>query len=287
MVVFPNCKINLGLNVTNKREDGYHDIETVFYPIAITDALEIIPNETSFSNHLTSIDNRYETATKVSFTSSGIPIKGGMDENLCVKAYHLLKKDFPQLPAVAFHLHKVIPMGAGLGGGSSDGSFTLTLINQLFQLNLSESLLKGYALKLGSDCPFFISNHPSFAKGRGEMLQEVSVNLSGNEIVIVHPGIHVSTAEAFAQIIPSAPKLSILKIIEQPIKNWKHQLINDFEIGICKSHPAIAQIKEKLYSMGAIYASMSGSGSSVFGIFEKGQIIDFSTHFPYTVFHIK
>ena len=287
MVVFPNCKINLGLTVTNKREDGYHDIETVFYPVALSDALEIIPIQLSDNSKYTTLQHLSEKATKVSFNSSGLPIKGTHDENLCVKAYHLLKKDFPQLPAVAIHLHKVIPMGAGLGGGSSDGSFTLTLMNQVFQLNLSKEMFEVYALSLGSDCPFFISNKPCFAKGRGEILQEIPLNLSAYEFVIVNPGIHVSTAEAFAQIIPTVPKLSLLKIIEQPLINWKNLLINDFEMSVSKSYPAIAQIKEQLYSMGAIYASMSGSGSSVFGIFEKNQIINFSKNFPHAVFHIK
>lgn len=287
MVVFPNCKINLGLNVTNKREDGYHDIETVFYPVALRDALEIIPIQLSDNPKYNTLHHLSEKSTEVSFNNSGLPIKGSQDENLCVKAYHLLKKDFPLLPTVAIQLHKVIPMGAGLGGGSSDGSFTLTLMNQLFQLNLSKKMLEVYALSLGSDCPFFISNKPCFAKGRGDILQEIPLNLSEYEIVIVNPGIHVSTAETFAQIIPTVPKLSLLKIIEQPLINWKNLLINDFEMDVCKSYPAIAQIKEQLYSMGAIYASMSGSGSSVFGIFEKNQIINFSKHFPHTVFHIK
>ena len=187
MVSFPNCKINLGLNIVNKRNDGYHDFETVFFPIHLKDALEIIEKE------------------KFEFSTSGLPIEGEPEKNLCIKAYQLLKKDFPQLPAVQMHLHKAIPMGAGLGGGSADGAFTLKLLNKKFDLSLSEKQLINYSLQLGSDCPFFILNKPCFATGRGEILEQIDLDLSEYKILIVHPAIHISTAWAFSTIKPLKP----------------------------------------------------------------------------------
>jgi len=187
MVSFPNCKINLGLNIVNKRDDGYHDIETAFFPIQLKDALELVEKE------------------KFEFSTSGIAIEGEPEKNLCIKAYDLLKKDFPQLPAVQMHLHKAIPMGAGLGGGSADGAFTLKLLNKKFELNLSEKQLINYSLQLGSDCPFFILNKPCFATGRGEILEQMEPDLSQYKFLIVHPPIHVSTAWAFSTIKPSKP----------------------------------------------------------------------------------
>jgi len=192
MVVFPNCKINLGLRIIRKRNDGYHDLETVFYPIPLTDALEVI--------RVSGAD------TDIAFQSSGLPISGDSTNNLCVKAYQLLKKDFPQLGSVQMHLHKVIPMGAGLGGGSSDGAFALQLINDLFHLQLSKEQLIGYALQLGSDCPFFILNQPCFASGRGEKMEPVALDLSGYHFAIVNPGIHVNTGWAFSQLQLDKPK---------------------------------------------------------------------------------
>lgn len=258
MVTFPNGKINLGLNIVNKRTDGYHDIETVFYPIKLNDAIEVIEKK---NNHL---------------SISGLAIEGGRENNLSFKAFHLLKKDFPQLPHVHLHLHKTIPMGAGLGGGSADGAFTLKLLNKKFDLGLSEKQLVDYSLQLGSDCPFFISNNPCFATGRGEILEQIDLDLSNYKIVIVHPGIHVSTAWAFSTIKPVAPKKSIKEIIKQPIETWRRELKNDFEGPVFNKYAEIKKIKDDLYTAEAIYSSMSGSGSAVYGFFEKDKPVSLS-----------
>ncbi|HEY5968530.1 MAG TPA: 4-(cytidine 5'-diphospho)-2-C-methyl-D-erythritol kinase [Chitinophagaceae bacterium] len=258
MVSFPNCKINLGLNIVNKREDGYHDIETIFFPLRLKDALEVIEKE------------------KFEFSTSGSPIKGEPEKNLCFKAYNLLKKDFPQLPAVQMHLLKAIPMGAGLGGGSADGAFTLKLLNKKFDLSLSEKQLTNYSLQLGSDCPFFIINKPCFATGRGETLERSNLDLSEYKFLIVQPPIHISTAWAFSAIKPSKPVKSIKQIIHQSTSTWKAELINDFELPVFEKYPEIKNIKDKLYDAGAIYASMSGSGSAVYGIFKKENAISIS-----------
>lgn len=275
MVLFPNCKINLGLNIIQKREDGFHDLETVFYPVALKDAVEVIKQ--SDVNRQSSIE----------FSQSGLTVLGEAAENICVKAYHLLKKDFPELPSVQFHLHKAIPMGAGLGGGSADGAFTLKLLNQVCQLNLSDTQLIQYALTLGSDCPFFILNKPCMATGRGEIMQEITLDLSTYTFVIVNPGIHVSTAHAFSQIIPGNPQRSIPEIIQQPLRLWKEQLVNDFENGISKQYPEIAYIKDQLYANGAVYASMTGSGSAVYGLFEQETPMRFSFQPGYLVYKIR
>jgi 4-diphosphocytidyl-2-C-methyl-D-erythritol kinase len=259
MVLFPNCKINLGLHILNKREDGFHNLETVFYPVALKDALEIIP----FHN----------ANAAITFTSSGLAVDGHIDDNICVKAYHLLKKDFPKLPAIKMHLLKAIPMGAGLGGGSADGAFTLQLLNKKFNLNLSTAQLRHYAAQLGSDCAFFIINKPCYATGRGEILEEVAIDLSKYQIVLINPGIHVNTGWAFSQLSPAPPQKSVSAIIAQPIATWQQELKNDFEQPVFEKYPAIKNIKESLYTNGAIYAAMSGSGSTVFGIFEKGKTI--------------
>lgn len=259
MIVFPNCKINLGLKITRKREDGFHDLETVFYPIAIKDALEVIQQP--------------DANTPTTFSQSGITIEGKPEDNLCLKAYALLKKDFPHLPGIQMHLHKVIPMGAGLGGGSSDGAFALKLLNQKFQLGLSTEQLIYYALLLGSDCPFFIINEPCYGTGRGELLQKIQVDLSAYHFVLVNPGIHVNTGWAFSQLQLTDNKVSdIFKMSDtllQPVETWKDVLINDFEKPVFEKHPAIKIIKDKLYNAGALYASMSGSGSTVYGIFSN------------------
>jgi 4-diphosphocytidyl-2-C-methyl-D-erythritol kinase len=254
VVTFPNCKINLGLHILGKREDGFHNLETVFYPIAFKDALELIPA----TNNTTDIE----------FTGTGLAVDGNAADNLCVKAYHLLKKDFPQLPLVKVHLHKTIPIGAGLGGGSADAAFMLNLLNSKFNLNLSTPKLLNYALQLGSDCPFFIINKPCFATGRGEVLEEISVDLSAYKISLINPGIHINTGWAFSNITPALPKKSLMEIIQQPLETWKDELKNDFEAPVFATHPQIKEIKESLYQQGAIYAAMSGSGSTVFGIFE-------------------
>ena len=271
MVVFPNCKINLGLNIINKRSDGYHDLETVFYPVGIKDALEIVRNPNGNNS-------------SVDFSQSGLLIDGEKENNLCIKAYHLLKKDFPQLPPILMHLHKVIPMGAGLGGGSADGAFALQLISDLFRLPISSNQLIDYALELGSDCPYFLLNKPCFASGRGEIMNEIELDLSNYKIAIVNPGIHISTAWAFNNIIPQLPVQSIKNIICQPINTWKESLINDFEKPAMLLYPEIKEIKESLYNLGAIYSSMTGSGSTVFGIFEKKKSIKLD--FPNNYFSI-
>jgi 4-diphosphocytidyl-2-C-methyl-D-erythritol kinase len=255
VIVFPNCKINLGLNITGKRQDGYHNLETVFFPVFLKDILEIIRAENS--------------AESFHYSNSGLPVTGDIYSNLCFKAYQLLKKDFPDLPAIKLHLHKAIPTGAGLGGGSADAAFTLILLNNIYKLSLSTDQLTSYALQLGSDCPYFIINKPCFATGRGELLQTINLDLSAFKIVIVNPGIHISTATAFTTIKPAAPSKSIQEIINQPIETWKQELKNDFEEPVFIQHPEIKTLKETMYSHGAIYASMSGSGSTVYGIFSK------------------
>ncbi len=260
MVTFPNCKINLGLNIINKRPDGYHDLETVFYPIFIQDVLEIIT------------DQNTEPLQDVNYTASGLQVEGDSNLNLCVKAFRLLKKDYPQLPSIKIHLHKNIPMGAGLGGGSADGAFALKTLNQKYQLNISEEQMIQYALQLGSDCPFFIMNKPCLAKGRGEILTSIDLDLSQYQFLIVNPGIHISTAWAFTQIQPSRALYPIEETIFIPIGQWKSILQNDFEKPVIQQFPEIGTIIHQLYSHGAIYAALSGSGSTVFGIFPKGAI---------------
>ncbi len=259
MLTFPNCKINLGLNIVAKRSDGYHDLETIFYPILLKDVLEVVQSPA------------------MNFTASGLEIKGDPSSNLCLKAYTLLQKDFPELPPVNIHLHKVIPMGAGLGGGSSDGAFMLTILNNQFNLQLSEEQLLNYALQLGSDCPFFILNIPVFATGRGEVMEKIELELSPYKFLIVNPGIHISTKEAFETLKPKAPLKSANDIVLQPVETWKNELVNDFESSIFPRYPLLADIKQKIYNAGAVYASMTGTGSTVYGIFEQNQQPDLST----------
>jgi 4-diphosphocytidyl-2-C-methyl-D-erythritol kinase len=251
MVVFPNAKINLGLRITSKRSDGYHNLDTVFYPIGLCDVLEVVQHPSQ----------------EIIFKSSGKKIEGSIDQNLCVKAYHLLKNDFPQLPGIQIHLHKHIPMGAGMGGGSADGAFMIKLLNEKFKLGLDHEKMEGYALQLGSDCPIFIKNKSCYATGRGEEMEEIQLDLSSYFILLISPGIHVSTAEAFKNVSPDSSIRSCKEIIQQPIDNWKDALINDFEKSVFLLHPVLKEIKEDLYAKGAIYASMTGSGSSFYGIF--------------------
>ena len=248
MVVFPNAKINIGLNIIGKRVDGYHNLETVIYPVAIKDAVEIIENK--------------DSSTDLFFSASGKSIEVHDDDNLCVKAVRFLIKDF-DLPPVKVHLHKNIPMGAGMGGGSSDASAILLLLNKKFQLNISTEKLIEYALLLGSDCPFFIINKPCFATGRGEVLKEINLDLSAFKIMIVHPG------EVFSQLHADnfSPAGELSEQIKMDIMLWKNNIKNDFEVVVFKKHIEIKNIKEKLYNSGAIYSAMSGSGSAAFGIF--------------------
>lgn len=265
MVVFPNAKINLGLNILRKRADGFHDLSTVFYPIPLHDVLDIVP-----------LENRNAEET-VALHSSGLAVAGNTSDNICVKAYHLLKAEFPELPAVAIHLHKTIPMGAGMGGGSADGAYTLHLLNELFQLKLNQDQLIQYALQLGSDCPFFILNQPAHGKGRGEDLQPVTLDLSNYRLAVVNPGIHVPTGWAFQQIKPGIPIHDCAAVIQDSPNTWLSRLINDFEAPIAAHYPEIGNIIQQLYDQGAVYAAMSGSGSTVFGLFS----LDNTPHFQW------
>jgi 4-diphosphocytidyl-2-C-methyl-D-erythritol kinase len=285
MLSFPNCKINLGLQILHKREDGFHNLATVFYPAGWKDIVEIIRKD----DKSTKADDSPFTFhhSPITFTSTGLAVAGDPQNNLCIKAYGLLKKDFPSLPPVQMHLHKTIPMGAGLGGGSADGAFTLKLLNEKFQLGLTAQQLMHYALQLGSDCPFFILNQPCYATGRGEVLEPIALDLSAYQLVLVNPSIHVNTGWAFAQLeLKDAPRPDLRTIVQQPITTWKDQLINDFEAPVCKAHPEIAAIKEELYTAGALYASMTGSGSTVFGVFEKRLDINLKVDTTYVVHKI-
>jgi len=250
MIAFPNAKINLGLYITEKRPDGFHNLETVFIPVGWSDVLEIV------------------VADELQFTSSGIHISGNPDSNLVMKAYHLLLKDF-KLPPLKIHLHKEIPFGAGLGGGSSDAAFMLRLLNKTFDLHLSEEKLLEYSAVLGSDCPFFILNKPVFATGKGEIMNIINLNLNGIFLLLVKPPVEVSTAKAFQFVVPEKSKISLFQISDLPVQDWKHNVVNQFEQSVFQQYPEIGAIKLQLYSMGAVYASMSGSGSCVFGLFRE------------------
>jgi len=253
MIQFPNAKVNIGLYVTEKRSDGLHNIQTLFFPIKLTDVLEI--TRENGNNH-------------AEFINSGLAVDGKKEDNLCIKAYRLLSKDF-SIPAVRIHLHKIIPFGAGLGGGSSDAAYVLKGLNQFFKLNISSDLLKQYAQKLGSDCAFFIENQTSIGVEKGNVLSPFEINLSNYFMVIVHPQIHVSTKEAYSQVTPQIPAISLDIALKMPISEWKNHIYNDFEKSIFPQYPEIESIKQQLYNSGAIYASMTGSGSAVFGIFEQ------------------
>lgn len=251
MITFPNAKINVGLYITRRRPDGYHDLETLFYPIDLCDILEIVPAQD---------DN-------TTLTITGIPVDGDVEKNLVMRAYRLLQSQY-DLPAVEIHLHKVIPFGAGLGGGSSDASYTLQMLRDMFALPLSDDNLAEMASKLGADCPFFIYNRPLIATGIGDCFSSTNFSMQGKYIVLVKPPIAVSTAEAYAHVTPNTPSQSLSEQVAQPIDKWHDVISNDFEKSVFPIHPRIAAIKQRLYDMGATYASMSGSGSSVFGIFD-------------------
>jgi len=252
MISFPNAKINIGLYVTKRLADGYHSIETVFFPVKIFDVLEVVEAE------------------NLVFQTSGIEIPGYADENLCLKAYELLKKDF-DLPPLSIHLHKNIPIGAGLGGGSADAAFFIALLNDKFQLGMSQKELDNYARRLGADCAFFMHNRPAFAIGKGDELTEISLNLDTYFLVLITPPVHVSTGEAYRGVRPEPSGIVLTELIRLPVEEWKKVIKNDFEESVFKNHPGIRGIKAALYEAGALYASMSGSGSSVFGIF-KGEV---------------
>lgn len=253
MITFPNAKINLGLNIVEKRPDGYHNLETVFYPVPVEDALEV------------NILN--ESTQKFRLHQAGLEIAGEAENNLVVKAYKLLDERF-NLPPIDIHLFKHIPSGAGLGGGSSDAAYMLKLLNEKFNLKLSDENLEEYAARLGADCAFFIRNTPTYAEGIGNIFSPISLSLKGYQIVLVKPDIFVSTREAFARIKPHRQEIPLKEVIKRPIEEWKERMVNDFEESVFPQFPAIKEIKEKLYEAGAIYAAMTGSGSSVFGLFK-------------------
>ncbi|MDR1895676.1 MAG: 4-(cytidine 5'-diphospho)-2-C-methyl-D-erythritol kinase [Prevotellaceae bacterium] len=257
MISFPNVKINLGLNVISRRKDNYHNIETIFFPVPkLTDILDVVASD------------------KFSFKQTGIHVDASPKDNLCVKAYELLHDRY-KLPPAAIHLHKIIPTGAGLGGGSSDASFMLLSLNRIFDLKIPVEQLKEYAALLGSDCAFFIENTPAKASGRGEILEPVQVNINGLYLLLVKPDIHISTKEAYDNIVPQIPEFDISETVKLPVAEWKNRLHNDFEKSIFPLHPTIAAIKDRMYAHGALYSSMSGSGASVFGLFDEKPDIPF------------
>ena len=249
MIVYPNAKINIGLNVLEKRADGYHELSSVFYPVKdLCDILEILPSP------------------EFSFSSSGIKIPG--EGNICTKAFEMLEQDF-DIDNVKIHLHKQIPIGAGLGGGSADGAFMLKAMNTLFDLKISTAQLEKYALQLGADCPFFIENIPKYVQGIGENMSSVDLDLSAYELKFIFPEFHISTAEAYGGVTPKTPETHLLDLINQPIENWKGKVKNDFEVATFTEHPQLQKMKNQLYTDGAIYASMTGSGSVLYGVFNS------------------
>ena len=255
MINFPIAKINLGLNVVSKRDDGYHNLETVFYPVPIKDALEVFPMEDGFPSDV-----------RCDLKVTNLFIDGDEQKNLVVKAYNMIAQDY-ELPRVHVHLYKHIPTQAGMGGGSSDCAYMIRLLNEMFSLGMSDEKMIGYAARLGADCAFFIKAQPAYAEGIGEKLQPISIDLSGYKMLVVRPNIPVSTKEAFSLITPQVPKKNCLDIVRQPIETWKDELVNDFERSVFAIHPEIGRLKEMMYEQGAVYAAMSGSGSSVFGLF--------------------
>ncbi|MFY0685544.1 MAG: 4-(cytidine 5'-diphospho)-2-C-methyl-D-erythritol kinase [Cyclobacteriaceae bacterium] len=261
MITFPNAKINIGLYITSKREDGYHNIESCLYPIPWTDVLEIVPCK-SFS-----------------FEQTGLTIPGEASSNLCVKAYELLLNKF-DIPTVQIHLHKIIPMGAGLGGGSADGAFTLKMLNQLFDLAIPIDELKGLSALLGSDCPFFIDNIPSVATETGTNLTPINLDLSNMYIGMINPNLHISTAEAYSGVTPKKSEFDLCNLGELDIKSWQQVISNDFETSVFKQFPTLSILKQQFLKEGAVYSAMSGSGSTIFGLFEKPPAtVDHYTYF--------
>jgi 4-diphosphocytidyl-2-C-methyl-D-erythritol kinase len=254
MLTFPNAKLNLGLYVTERRPDGYHTLESVFLPLPWTDVLEVLPAP------------KGQEAT--SLTLTGQPIPGDPATNLCLKAYELLKADYPQLPAAQMQLHKLVPIGAGLGGGSADAAFALRAVSEVFGLNLPADTLENYARRLGADCAFFIRNQPRLALEKGDVFEDITLNLAGIACVVVYPGLHISTAEAYARIVPQVPKYPLREALAQPMATWRTTVSNDFETALAPAHPVLTDIKQQLYAAGATYASLSGSGSAVYGLFE-------------------
>ena len=267
VIRFPIAKINLGLNIVERRPDGYHNLETVFYPVPIKDVLEVFP-----------MDEKFPSSVDCDLKVSNIQIEGDEQKNLVVRAYQLLKQDFPQqMQRVHAHLFKRIPTQAGMGGGSSDCAVMISLLNDLFGLGLNNQQMIDYAARLGADCPFFVLNRPVYAEGIGERMQPIHLDLSSWVLAIVRPNIPVSTKEAFSYIHPKRPAKNCREIVAQPVETWRDELTNDFETSVFQIHPEIGQIKDDLYQMGAVYAAMSGSGSALFGLFRKS--VDLSSHF--------
>ncbi|QIX62425.1 4-(cytidine 5'-diphospho)-2-C-methyl-D-erythritol kinase [Hymenobacter sp. BT18] len=265
MLVFPNAKLNLGLYVTGLRPDGFRNLESVFVPLPWSDALEALP------------------ASATTLTLTGIPIPGEPATNLCLRAYELLKADF-DLPPVQLHLHKVVPIGAGLGGGSGDAAFALRVLNDLFGLGLPAETLESYACRLGADCAFFIQNKPVFAFEKGDVFEAISLNLGGIACKVVYPGLHISTAEAYARVTPRPPRHDLRTALQQPLETWRHTVGNDFEEALTPHYPVLGDIKQALYAAGAAYASLSGSGSAVYGLFPGAAVApQISFPAPYTV----
>ncbi|MES2515530.1 MAG: 4-(cytidine 5'-diphospho)-2-C-methyl-D-erythritol kinase [Bacteroidota bacterium] len=270
MICFPNAKINLGLHVTEKRNDGFHNIETIFYPVGWNDALEVIENKLQakeFNLHL-----------------SGLAISGNTEDNLLYKAYTIIKQT-KTLPAIDVYLHKTLPMGAGLGGGSADAAFFINLLNEQFALNFTDEERINIAKQLGSDCAFFIKNTPVFASQKGDVFSDITLDLSHLYIALIYPNLHSNTKEAYSLVKPQLPAQSLLEVIKQPISTWKTDLINDFEKSIFSLYPIVEKTKHDLYECGAVYACMSGSGSAVFGLFESEPPI--KTEFPHWIGKMK
>jgi len=255
MLTFPTAKLNLGLYVTERRPDGFHTLESVFLPLPWADVLEILPAPGG-------------QATGITLT--GRPIPGDPATNLCIRACELIQADFPHLPPVQIHLHKLVPIGAGLGGGSSDAAFALKATNDLFGLSLSVEALENYARRLGSDCAFFIRNKPVLAVERGDVFEEIDLNVAGTGCVVVYPNLHISTAEAYARIVPQQPAHALRQALAQPMESWRDTVRNDFETALTPAYPLLANIKQQLYAAGAAYASLSGSGSAVYGLWPAG-----------------
>ena len=263
MLTNPIAKINLGLNIVERRPDGYHNLETVFYPVPICDTLEVFE-----------MDEQFPSSVNCDLKVTNIHIDGDEQRNLVVRAYNLLKRDFPALPRVHAHLYKGIPTQAGMGGGSSDCGFMITLLNNMFGLGLTDEQMINYSARLGADCAFFILNKPCYAEGIGEKLKPIALDLSGWYLAVVRPAIPVSTKEAFSLITPHHPAINCRDIVMQPVETWRDRLTNDFERSVFALHPEIGAIKDRLYDIGAIYAAMSGSGSSLFGLFREPVSLD-------------
>ncbi|MBI3520679.1 MAG: 4-(cytidine 5'-diphospho)-2-C-methyl-D-erythritol kinase [Bacteroidetes bacterium] len=292
MICFPNAKINLGLNITQKREDGFHNIETVFYPVGWNDALEVVPAEHRVLDSPPVVgrgaltDMSGPSAKEFSLHLSGLSISGNTEDNLLYKAYQLLKQH-KALPAINVYLHKALPMGAGLGGGSADAAFFINLLNDQFQLHLPESARMDIAKQLGSDCAFFIKNKPVYASQKGDVFTDIVLDLSHLYIALIYPNVHSNTKEAYSLVKPHQPARSLLDVIRQPIHTWKTDMVNDFEPSIFSKYPVVQTIKHQLYDLGAAYACMSGSGSAVFGLFEHEPDIKQLSQFPHWVGKMK